>query len=311
MGIMSFGFLVHQFLNSADSSVYYGNLVPQPWSWILHVIQHFGILITWSGYLICEAFIMLINYHISEYYKSIDRNIGKVLKTWVSVAKEEHLGKTFHHLEMSKESSPLVSRKSIRPYGNEAPEDCGFQDVKFKPAMVNLITMRVSSLGHSYESVESHSREEFARLWDMFEEIENLVDEFNRLFSLIVLLTFSSYLLMVCGLLVPVMKSKPGDSFPWGYFGNAIFYIVRIPVLVLCPSRVHEFSASLQETIAKQNTRLALHGKSCRMLEAVMARGGVTMEHGITAWGFFTVKRETLLTFLSLIASYVVIMLQS
>ncbi|XP_064081460.1 uncharacterized protein LOC135198029 isoform X2 [Macrobrachium nipponense] len=269
MGIMSFGFLVHQFLNSADSSVYYGNLVPQPWSWILHVIQHFGILITWSGYLICEAFIMLINYHISEYYKSIDRNIGKVLKTWVSVAKEEHLGKTFHHLEMSKESSPLVSRKSIRPYGNEAPEDCGFQDVKFKPAMVNLITMRVSSLGHSYESVESHSREEFARLWDMFEEIENLVDEFNRLFSLIVLLTFSSYLLMVCGLLVPVMK------------------------------------------IAKQNTRLALHGKSCRMLEAVMARGGVTMEHGITAWGFFTVKRETLLTFLSLIASYVVIMLQS
>ncbi|XP_066960054.1 uncharacterized protein [Macrobrachium rosenbergii] len=250
MGVMSFGFLVHQFINSAGSSVYFGNLVPPPWSWILHVIQHFGILTTWSGYLICEAFVMLINYHISEYYKSVDRDIGKVLKTWVSAAEEDHLGQSFHDLEMSKENSPLVTQKSIKPYRNEASEDIGFQEVKFKPAMVNLISMRVSSLGHSYESVESHSKEEFIRLWDMFEEIEKLVDEFNRLFSLIMLLTFSSYLLMVCGLLVPVMKAKPGDPFPWGYFGNAIFYVARIPMLVLCPSRVHEFSASLQETVS-------------------------------------------------------------
>ncbi|XP_068222431.1 uncharacterized protein [Palaemon carinicauda] len=325
MAVISFAVLVGQFFNSSDSSIYYGNLAPPPWSWMLHMLQHFGVLVVWSGYLISEAFMLIINHHISDYYIAVDKGIQKLMNTWVSAAQEEHLGHSFNHLEISKEQSPLISRKFSKPVISEASGDGDIKNFKFKqedispikdasknfPAMIDFISMRVSPPGHSYENVESQSREEFNRLWNLYEEIDDLVDQFNRLFSLILLLTFSSYLLMVCGLLVPVMKAKHGEPFPWGYFGNAIFYIARIPLLVLGPSRVHESCTGLQETIAKQYTRLVVQGKRCRLLEAVMDRLNVTVNHGISAFGFFTIKRETLLTFSSIVASYVVIMLQS
>ncbi|XP_047474037.1 uncharacterized protein LOC125028611 [Penaeus chinensis] len=91
---------------------------------------------------------------------------------------------------------------------------------------------------------------------------------------------------------------------------NGILYALRFPVIVLVCARVYDASSRTRVVVSEGHARLSLKGAPEPCLGAILAVLAAQDNVGITAWGFFTIRRDTLLTFVSFVLSYIVIMLQ-
>ncbi|ROT63425.1 hypothetical protein C7M84_018701 [Penaeus vannamei] len=160
---------------------------------------------------------------------------------------------------------------------------------------------------HAYEN---HGiRDSIQHLWDLYEDVETLVDEMNTLFSPMILLVYSVFMIMTCSLIIPFLKS--GDVRDSAYLTIAFSYVVRLPFLVITEASLQEQHASFRYELCRGHARMSLSGAHLPYLDALLARLAAKGDVGVSAWGFFTVRRDTLLTIVSLLVSYIVIMLQA
>lgn len=67
----------------------------------------------------------------------------------------------------------------------------------------------------------------------------------------------------------------------------------------------------LLSQVSQRHTQLVMAGLYIPEVVAVLEQMAAGEDRGISAWGFFVVRKGTLLTYLSFLFSYVVIMLQS
>ncbi|XP_045606901.1 uncharacterized protein [Procambarus clarkii] len=170
-----------------------------------------------------------------------------------------------------------------------------------------------------YIGTEQHQRPEshqchlkkLREVWSLYDEVDEVLAHLNKVFSPLVLMNFAAYTVMICTLLIPVLKTRKILA-SIGFLGNALFYLVRTPVLFLGQACVHDQASSTKVVVSRGHERLAMSGLYLTELEAFIARlSASTSGQGISAWGFFCVKRGTMLTFISMLASYVVVMLES
>jgi len=146
-----------------------------------------------------------------------------------------------------------------------------------------------------------------------FQKLAQLVNDVNKATGPLLLVEFGQLILMICALVF--LPIKYSQHFDWSstllFGGNAVVFIIRLVMLTICLGDVYPAGLEVNSRIAKfmisQPQKL-----NPTLFNPIMGHLSVFSANPISfnAWGFFPITRGTLLATLSVISTYIVVLLQ-
>jgi len=146
------------------------------------------------------------------------------------------------------------------------------------------------------------------------QKLAQLVSDVNGSMGPLLLVDFGHLILVICALVF--LPLKKAEGFEWNdalvLAGNAMLFTIRLILLTICLGDVYPAGVEVNTRMAKFMTSQAasLHP---RLFTPILAHLSVFSANPVSfnAWGFFPITRGTLLATLSLISTYIVVLLQA
>jgi hypothetical protein len=144
-----------------------------------------------------------------------------------------------------------------------------------------------------------------------FQKVAKLLADVNTAIGPLLLIDYAQLIIMICALVFLPIKfyNNVGTEAVVVFAGNAVLYMGRLVLLTICLGDV--YPAGVDANIKIANVMLAKN-LDAGLLNPILGHLSVFSANPIcfSAWGFFPITRGTLLATLSVISTYLVVLLQ-